>query len=85
MSQIIYYIMWVVGAVVLWVTLYRVVQLEQQDSNTDMTYGHVVIVALAGFTPVLNLFLVAIICMAYPKLIDTSGWWINRSVHKGGK
>lgn len=78
-----FYIFWGVGALMLWAVLARVVYLEQRCVDTGMKYGHVILVALLGLVPIVNISTTFVIVLLFPGLVDTSDWWINRSVHKG--
>lgn len=75
-------IIWVIGALLMWVVLARVVYLEQQNVFTDLKYIHVIVLALVGFVPIANLCVAAVIVLLYPGLVDMSNWWINQKVYK---
>lgn len=82
MYEIIYYVSWGVGAVALWIVSYRIFVYERQNPNTDMTYGTTVMLAVISMVPIINLMMVYIMIVVYPKLFDTSGWWIRQLVYK---
>ena len=85
MDDIIFYSIWIIGAIISSLVFFRAFSCERHNPRTDLTYGLTILISVACLIPFVNLVVAFSIYQSFTSYFSTSGWWTKRSVYVGPK